>query len=146
MPLDDKDQTGRSMYELVEDCHADLGEYRKWPFEAFFDHVRKIPYLSDDKRYVGRIIEELSRPRYILAGVLGPIDCKKKTILVGAWARANGYPFRFLAISERGDKKIHHVAPQIDFGNGWVNVDATLSDYSIGMPWSKATYVEELSR
>ena len=146
MPLDDKDQTGRIMYDLVDDCFADLGEYRRWPFEAYFDHVRRMPYLSDDRRYAGRVVEELSRPSYALAGLRGPIDCKKKAIHIGSWAKANGHPFRFLAISERSDKKIHHVAPQIDFGNGWVNADATLSGYSIGMPWSAATYAEELSR
>jgi len=145
-PLDDKDQTGHAMYETVKQCFSDLGEKARWHFEVFFDYVRRMPYLPDDAVFSGRVIEFLSRPRYSMPGLLGPIDCKKKAILIGSWAHANGYPYRFLAISERGDKEIHHVAPQIDFGKGWVNADATLHDYSIGMPWENATYVEELQR
>lgn len=144
--LTGKELTGREMYGAVEAYWGDLGPFLSWPFSAWFRYVSLIPYESDERRFPWRVIELVSRPAFLLDRTLFPkIDCKKKAILIGAWARGNGYPFRFLAVSSRGDKEVHHVFPQIDFGNGWVTVDATFPDFEIGQRHD-ITFAAELSK
>jgi len=142
---DGKELTGEEMHKMVADFWPDLGQYRYFGFCDFFDVVRRIPYESDEERFPTRVIELVPRPLYILDRRIMPrVDCKKKAILMGAWARANDFPYRFIASSERPDKEIHHVFPQIDFGDGWVNVDATFPTYSIGRGYP-VTRAEELT-
>jgi transglutaminase-like putative cysteine protease len=115
-----------------------------WDFRSFFDFVRAIPYVSDDDRFPGRVVELVPRPAHLLdRGRFPALDCKKKAILIGAWARGNGYPYRFLAVSHRVDREVHHVFPQINFGKGWVTVDATFPDFEIGAP-QPVTFAAEL--
>lgn len=134
------------MYLAATEYAADIAPYAGWPFSAWFDFVRLIPYESDEERFPERVIELVPRPAYLLDRDLFPkIDCKKKAILVGAWAHLRGLPFRFLAVSSRGDRAIHHVFPQIDFGDGWVTVDATFPEFAIGQPYD-VTYAAELER
>jgi len=90
----------------------------------FFTYVRKIPYRRDTKP-----VEVISRPRYILQYQGLGMDCKKKAILVGAWAKVNGTPWRLIASSTRGDKRVHHVFPQVKLNGRWRNVDATYKHY-----------------
>lgn len=140
-----KELTGREMYRLARSYWPDLGHYAAWPFAAWFRFVRSIPYLSDEDRFPARVVEVVARPAHILDRRVFPrLDCKKKSILIGAWAAANGKPFRFVAVSHRPDKSIHHVFPQIDFGRGWVNVDATFPKFEIGQP-QPATFATELT-
>jgi hypothetical protein len=139
-----KELTGREMYRLAEIYSSDLGEFAAWPFSAFFDYVRCIPYLSDEDRFPSRMVEVLSRPKYLLDRSIFPrIDCKKKAILIGAWATANQLPFRFVAVSHKPDKSIHHVFPQINFGDGWINADATFPTFRPGQP-QPVTFAAEL--
>lgn len=141
-----KELTGREMHKMVKRFWPDLGAYINYPFPRFFDHVRRLPYQSDEEIFPERTIELVPRPRYILDGNTMPkVDCKKKAILIAAWAHANGFPYRFIASSEKGTKEIHHVFPQIDFGRGWVNVDATFPHYEIGQSYP-VTYAEELTK
>lgn len=128
-----KELTGYEMGEMVKSFSSDLGRYAQWPFNDFFDFVRLIPYISDDDRFPSRVLELVPRPLYLLDRFLFPaIDCKKKAVLIASWARENGFPWRFIAASARPDGAIHHVFPQIDFGYGWVTVDATFPDFRIG--------------
>lgn len=128
-----KELTGYEMRQMADLYWMDLADFLGWRFSNWFDFVRLIPYESDDSRFPARIIEIVPRPAYLLDRNLFPkIDCKKKAILVGAWARGNGIPYRFIAVSHTPDKSIHHVFPQVDFGAGWVNVDATFPEFRIG--------------
>jgi len=139
-----KEKTGREMYGLVNAFAGDLGVYASMSFPDFFRFVAGLPYIADDELFRGRVVEVVARPRWLLDGRLVPaLDCKKKSILIGAWAKANGFPFRFVAVSHLPNKKIHHVMPQIDFGNGWVNVDATFSNHKVG-EGQPITYAEVL--
>jgi hypothetical protein len=141
-----KELTGTEMYRLVDTYWSDLGGLRYWDFPSYFDMVRKIPYESDMEKYPGGVTEEVARPGYLLNRAMIPkLDCKKKSILIGAWAKAQSHPFRFLAASDRLDKEVVHVFPQIDFGNGWVTVDATLPSYMIGQKFP-ITFAAELQR
>lgn len=145
-PLEGKELTGAKMYALVDEYFTDIGSMRALPFLRWFEYVRSIPYVSDIERFPGRLLEVVSRPKYLMDRKIFPkIDCKKKSVLIGAWARANGFPFRFVAVSDRRDKEATHVFPQVDFGRGWVNADATLPNYIIGQG-QPVTFAAELQR
>jgi len=130
---------------MAEGYCRDLGVFAAWPFPDWFNLVRSIPYESDDERFPSRVIEVVSRPAWSLdSRILPRLDCKKKSILIAAWAVANGYPYRFLAVSHDQSKTIHHVMPQIDFGGGWVNADATFPNHKVG-EGQPITYAEVLT-
>lgn len=126
------------MYRLIERFHQDLGRLAKMPLPEFFDYVKRIPYLRDVK---GR--ETVARPGLLLKE-FPALDCKKKAILICAWARANGVPFRLVACSERPDRKIHHVFPQVKQGDRVRNVDATYAKYSLYQKKPRLTRAEVL--
>ncbi len=134
------------MYWLVDTFFADLGSWLRRSFQDFYNYVKSIPYISDVERFKDRVLEIVPRPAWLLDRTLFPkIDCKKKAILIGAWAKGNGFPFRFIAVSERPDHEVTHVFPQVDFGNGFINADATLSEYHIGQGF-QVTYAAELQK
>lgn len=129
-----KESTGSQMRFVVENDWSDLGGYINWPYPAWFDFVRLIPYESDAERFPDRVIELVPRPAYLLDRQLFPsLDCKKKSILLAAWAYGHGLPYRFLAVSQKPNGEVHHVFPQIDFGEGWSNEDATFASFMSGM-------------
>lgn len=98
-------------------------------FDKYFDFVKNIKYRKDTPP-----VEKVGRPLWIMAQVNAGkgIDCKKKAVLIGAYLHLHGVPFRFIGSSCREDRQIHHIFPQADFGNGWINVDATYAHYHIG--------------
>ncbi len=139
-----KELTGHEMHQMVQSYWTDLAPYVCWPFSSWFDFVRLIPYESDENRFPGRVIELVPRPAYLMDRNLFPrIDCKKKAILICAWAYGVGYPYRFIAVSQKPDKSIHHVFPQINFGDGWINADATFPEFHVGQA-QPITFAAEL--
>jgi hypothetical protein len=141
-----KDLTGRAMYSVVRDYHDDIGDYAAWPLPAWFDLVRYIPYESDNERFPERPMELVPRPKYLLDRSLFPrIDCKKKSILIAAWAESHGVPYRFVAVSQKPNRSIHHVFPQLLVSGEWVTMDATFPEYEMGQG-HPITYAEVLGR
>lgn len=140
-----KEVTGEKMYRMVTDFFRDLGPWLARSFQDWFAYVRAIPYVSDVERFKDRVLEIVPRPKYLLdRGLFPKIDCKKKAILIGAWAKGNGIPFRFVAVSDRPDHEVVHVFPQVDFGRGWQNADATLPEYEFGQGFPQVTFATEL--
>jgi len=138
------------MYQFAENFYKDLGPLSHLPFEIFFRRVADMPYRCDDDLFPEdprKIVEVVARPAHLLNSSIFPgLDCKKKSVLLGAWSAANGRPFRFLAVSERPDGKIHHVFPDIDLlGRGWTSADATFQKNKIGQVFP-LTFAEELQR
>ncbi len=126
------------MYHYAANYFSDLGPLAALSLPAFFDLVRKIPYLKDPR---GK--EIVARPALLLKE-FPALDCKKKAILIGAYCIANKIPFRFVASSVRKDAKAHHVYPQIKVGDGFKNVDATYSHYRLYQPKSGLTKADVL--
>lgn len=139
-PLRSKNQTGREMYKIVSRTADDLKSIffgsngqkitaDKLPLVEYFNYVKNIPYRRDPKPR-----EIISRPRYIAKYSSLGADCKKKSLMIAAWLKANKIPFRFIASSRRPDKKVHHVFPQGKIGGQWVSLDATYKKNKIAMP------------
>jgi len=135
-PLEDRHQTAKAIKALVSDFQKDLDEIlledsqgNQRPLSSltlreFFDFVKKIPYRKDIKP-----IEIIGRPLWIMeqvsAKVVPGIDCKKKSVLMGAFFERTGRQYRFIGSSCRPDKQIHHIFPQVYLRGVWVNADAT---------------------
>ena len=145
-PLHSREQTGRQMYNLVARFSGDLQRIttrkngKNVPLASltlgeYHSFVRRLPYKRDDKP-----VEVIARPRIALSRVneTGGIDCKKKGILMGAWFAENGFPavsgFRFVAVSTKPNRAIHHVMPQVNIGGAWLNADATYSNQRLFSP------------
>lgn len=145
-----KELTGRYMYKYAEKYSKDLGSLKNLPFETWYNRVKNIPYASDDALFPedpARVVELVARPAYLLNRKLFPkLDCKKKAILLGAWAAANNRDFRFLAVSEIPSKEIHHVIAAVDYdGRGLKLADATFPNFYLGKKYP-ITHAEELKR
>ena len=142
-----KELTGYEMANEVKNYFQDLGNFLSWTFEDWFQKVSFIPYESDDNIFELRPIETVARPALLLDRQIFPsLDCKKKSILIACWAQGNGYPWRFIAISEKPNKKIHHVFTQINFGIGFENCDAVLPHYRPGQFLPNTTFAQELAK
>ena len=151
-PLSDRKQTSDEIFRLVRQFASDLNLIKiptntgtealsKISFEDYYDFVRKLPYKRDVAP-----IERVGRPRWIIDEINTAgrgIDCKKKSVLIAAWLHLHGIPYRFIGSSNRADRQIHHIFPQADFGNGWINVDATYKNYRISQV-KKVTEMEVL--
>lgn len=153
--ITDKDETADLIIKLVDQFSDDLqkifinnpgGDLQclaDFDIRDYFDFVRKIKYRRDPTFPKPR--EVIARPYYLVKYRHLGIDCKKKAILIGAWCRENHYPYRFIASSQRRDKKIHHIFPQIFYNADWQNMDATYPEYQLFEPKPDLTKVEVLS-
>lgn len=149
-PHSGRAQTARWMYHLAEKFAGDIGHLAQLPLMDMHAFVGSLPYASDDRAWGDPFREVVARPRYLLEmlknGEISGIDCKKKAILLGAWATRNGIPWELIAMSERPDKEIHHVFPLLGLGGTWVNADATYSRYRLGAAKPEMTNAERLFR
>ena len=140
--LTDRVQTGKGMYKLSEKYWSDILQLVDLDLQTFFNYVKKIPYVEDKPG-----TEVIARPKYLLNPTIFPaLDCKKKAILIGAWAFAHGIPYRFLAVSENDSGVIHHVFPQLFINEEWKIVDATYPDYNLFELKDLISVAEELPR
>lgn len=149
-PHQGRAQTARWMYFLAENYADDLGPLARMPLLDFHSFVAALPYESDDRAWGDPFREVVARPSYILEMLknqqVAGIDCKKKAILLGAWATRNGVPWELVAMSERPDKEIHHVFPVFRMGEKWVNMDATYNRHALGAAKPEMTHAERLVR
>ena len=130
-----KDQTGKAMHYLIDSYSPDLrrvlvirNNFRipilELSITGFFDVVRKIPYRRDNPP-----VEVIGRPGLIAANSKLGIKKKKKAVLISAWMREKGIPYRLIASSKKRNGKFHHVFPQILVSGKWKNFDATYNYY-----------------
>lgn len=133
--LKNKDQTGKEMNRLIKQYSGDLHfifvkkNGKLVPFSSLslmdaFDLIRRIPYRRDVKP-----IEVVSRPTGILRNLNVGMDCKKKAILMSAYLKERGIPYRLIASSKKRNRRIHHVFPQMVIGGKGLNMDATYTHY-----------------
>jgi hypothetical protein len=116
------------MERLVKTYYKDLGNHLETPFPEFYRYVANLPYRRDPKD-----IETISRPKFALLARWPWRDCDDKAILIGAWLYAHGVPFRFIAVSKRPDKVLHHVLIEANRAGKNELIDATLKTNNLGM-------------
>lgn len=140
--LRSKEQTGAEMKDLVRRYSSDLQsfQYERVPldqmqFRQFFDLVKHIPYRQDTEG-----VEVVTRPFHVLTHPWRGLDCKKKAILIASWLEQNQIPWRFVSVSSRPDREIHHVIVEADAGDGVRQIDATYPENKLGerTNWTKA--------
>lgn len=148
LPLSSKEQTGEELRRMIETYHRDLDNAyivrrlgkpevaSQSSFINFFNSVSSIPFKKDLYQY-----EVAARPLSILSDFPRGIDCKKKSILMGSWARCNGVQYKLIASSTRPDRAIHHVFPMFMLDGKWVPVDAT---YPGSIPFTKRRHTAEV--
>jgi len=140
-PLRDRHQTASAMRRIIRQYAGDLlkgdrVENRdgravalgRLSLAEMFNLVKDIPYKTDIEPS-----EIIGRPKILLEGADGGLDCKKKAILMAAWCEVNGKPWELFGSSIRKDKDIHHVFPGVMLdGKTWINIDATYPENRIG--------------
>jgi len=142
-----KELTGRYMYHFATDFASDLGGLRALPFPSFYSRVQDIPYRSDDELFPedqGRIVEVVARPGLLMNRRIFPrLDCKKKSILIGCWARCRGLRYRFVAVDDTG-RGVSHVFAEVEESPGaWVSMDCTLPGlFRPGSPMPNVRFAE----
>lgn len=117
--------------------------------QRFFDFISKeIEYLKDPQKVSwlnGDNIELLRSPKQTLMAMAGDCDCK--AILAGSYFHKNNLPVRIAIVSERDDRKFHHVYPEVMItepqlnggaSNRWIPFDATYkwNKYGVEKPFT----------
>lgn len=144
-PLAAKEQTAARIKDLIDKYYTDLDicflsgvPLSELSLPQYFNFVKNIPYRRDKQP-----IEIIARPYHCIKYRDLGLDCKKKSILMGAFAKVNRIPYRFIGSSRRPDKKVHHIFPQVKIEGVWRNIDATYPQNKI-FEQKTCTYSEEL--
>lgn len=123
-PLLTLTQTAQEMVRLARAYKEDMAPYASFSVQELFDFLKAIPYRADPKG-----LEYLQRPYYTVNQLGAGGDCDDKAICVAAWALCQGKPFRYVAVSRKKDKPLHHVFAEVKIGTEWVGVDPTYSHH-----------------
>ncbi len=130
--------TGQEMRRLVENYHTDAAKFDNMSLEAAFNIVKNLPYKADRK-------EVLHRPAFILSDSAIYRDCDDKSILLGSILYRKKIPFRFVAVSGKPDKKLHHVLIIAKVNNENKVLDATYPQNEIFKYKKKVTAVKPIT-
>lgn len=130
--------TGREMQRLVQNYHSDASKFDNVSLETAFNLVKNLPYKKDRR-------EVLHRPKYILNSKAIYRDCDDKSILLGSILYRKNLPFRFIAVSGKPDKKLHHVLIIAKIDNENKILDATYPQNEIFRYKKKVTAVKPIT-
>jgi hypothetical protein len=132
-PLFNKEQTVWKISELCKNFCSDLDmiTFSGLPLSLmtpknYYDYIRSIPFRLDEKP-----VELVGRPLRLIE--LDNADCKKKSIFIGSYAERNRIPYRFCVVSQRRDRRFHHIYPELFVMGAYTSFDATYPYYFIGM-------------
>ena len=108
------------MLRLIETYWEDVIFFKSHTLLDFFNLVKNLKYIPDAKG-----IEIIHRPKHTLKRNVKYRDCDDKSILLGSFLYMKKIPFRIVAVSNKPDKKIHHVLLQAIIKGQKVILDAT---------------------
>jgi hypothetical protein len=135
-PYINVDDTIANIYYLI-DKHKDdpiLDNFKNYTMQQLHGFISKeIKYIKDPQGVSwlnGDNIELLRSPRQTLYTMSGDCDCK--TILAGSIFDRNKVPYRLAIVSERDDKKFHHIYPEYLSGYKYIPFDATYPENELG--------------
>lgn len=139
-----KDATMAEMARMVRAYPEDVAAIPEESLPRFFERLRVVPYGEDLELYGRGDAELVARPAYLLDRRMFPrLDCKKKAILMAAWAEKNEVPWRFVAVCENGSGDAHHVFAQMRIAGEWRNVDPTFPEFRLFEPKKRVTHAWE---
>jgi hypothetical protein len=107
------EQTGAEMERLVRTYSCDVADLDNLNIFKMFRYVANLKYIADPMG-----IELVQRPKFVRSKKARFRDCDDKSILLGAWLYRRKIPFRFIAVSTKPNKKLHHVLIECRFKNG----------------------------
>lgn len=149
-PLTDGKQTVRRMYSLSDRYAFDIDKFvhngrplSRLGMMDYYSFVRDIPFKRDREP-----VEWIARPELLLSTARAGLDCKKKSVLLGAYLNRRNFPkgrWRYAIVSRRPDGHPHHVLTQVNLAGHWYNFDAT---YKADRPFDTVpvTYFEPVRR
>jgi hypothetical protein len=124
-PLNGCTATVKGIKYLCKRYRKDIPEklLQKKPVE-FFGWMKNIKYTRDTKP-----VEVIIRPKWLLSpyGLIKGMDCKKKATVTKCYLDSKKLKNRLVLMSNRPDKKMHHILNQVKTKNGWKNFDTTYS-------------------
>jgi hypothetical protein len=130
----------KKMRDIVEEFHGDVAHLARLSTDELFSLVEKIPYVMDGDVWGGGR-EAIARPARFRE--LRGLDCKKKAILVGCWARCRGIGYRFVAVDDTGNGISHVFAEVEEVPGWWVSMDCTIPGlFRPGAPMPNVRYAE----
>lgn len=126
VPLRSRRQTAKDIYNVARKHWPDLLEFKEWNLQQFYDFIHAIPFVSDDVYDTETDHFELvPRPGYLLDRDYFPfLDCKKKTVLLSAFAEMQGWDWILCGSSETEGVDPHHIFLLVWDGDDWLPVDA----------------------
>jgi len=140
--LQNAHQTGRLMYAMVNKWYMDMAPWADLTMFEVFDVIKALPFQPDPKG-----VELIKRPYYTMNKIGPGGDCDDKAIAAGAWAKLNGYPYRFIGVGRynseiktpfwmklMGQRKIllSHVYLEVYILGKWILFDPTYSFNVLG--------------
>jgi hypothetical protein len=145
------DNTVQNMFSVVNTWKDDprLDVFQNWSIKRIFDYISKtIPYVPDpvpgQVAYLnGDAVEALKSP---FVTMFNGGDCDDKSILAACIFEVKKIPYRFVVVSTRPDKQLHHVYLEILTGGKWRPFDATYNYYKLFWenPFTKKKRYEQL--
>lgn len=132
-------ETGEKMVYLVKNYYTDLIRFYNFSIKEFFEVVRKLPYIPDVAK-----IEVIHRPGFTLSESVKFRDCDDKMVLMGAFLYMKKIIFRFIAVSDMPNRKLHHVLIEAIIGGQPRQLDPTYPKNFFEMQ-RKYTAIEPIS-
>lgn len=129
------DDTIKNVFKLIlkNSNNKKLSYFDNKSLKDIFDFISKdVRYITDplDVKYLeGGNIELLRSPQTTMTELLG--DCDDKAILFGSLLNRFNIPFRLAVMSNKQNKKYHHIYPEALINNKWKTLDATYNNNKI---------------
>lgn len=117
----------KEIIHLINKHHSKISFISKYHPNTVFNYLKHLPYKRDS---IGK--EFIISPHKGLKQLNA--DCKKKSIIWGSYLKNKKIPFRIVLVSNKLNKKFHHIYIQIKNKRGWINTDNTYSYNYIGQP------------
>lgn len=114
------DTSIKEIIRLSEKYYFDLTPFMNYSIKDFFDFVSNEIEYDHAEQKKGDVFR---RPKITLEQKKGDCDCK--TILILGFLKLKGYERGFSLVSDRQDKRLHHVFPFVIINGVKQDLDAT---------------------
>jgi hypothetical protein len=138
------DDVGNILMDMVMKHNGDVADYDNYTFMEYYDMVRNLPYIADQKKAGDFDLDVFCRPKRTLSENAVCRDCDDKAILMACWLIRHNIPFKFIACAyEEGHHVEHCILKAMVNGRTWQYVDSTYEDDSFPS-WRKYWNIVEI--